>query len=1171
MKKFTKATLIIVLGIILCMLCACKPGTNTPPDNEKETFTVNFIVDGEAYKTATSDQNGKVVLPENPETDETHVFDGWFTDEAFSVPFTSDTVVSENISVYAKISRKVFSVSFIVGGEAYKTATSDQNGKVTLPENPTTDETHVFDGWFTDEAFSVPFTADTVVSENISVYAKISRKVFTVSFIVNGETYKTATSDQNGKVVLPENPETDETHVFDGWFTDEAFSVPFTSDTVVNENISVYAKISRKVFTVNFIVDGEAYKTATSDQSGKVVLPENPTTDETHVFDGWFTDEAFSVPFTADTVVNENTNVYAKISRKVFTVNFIVDEQTYASVEADENGNIQMPDEPALGAGYIFEGWFTDNGVWQNGFDAQAPVTRSIDVFAKLYKYVLNPAGNASIGTLETGSKVWSSNDYTFTSLPKSLIGNPYILWTINGPNTATAIKSGWVYAITGEALNFGHEASQVEVLDGYNFTMLEHQYWNIWSASLKNNIIFEKYVEPGETFTLGRWSVLIMSDQKLDLEAGEPIEKDENLAVLAPSSGDYTMNMALSAKVFTDRAQYTFYDMPYWLAGKNYIQNAYGSKTHSATVTKSGFVYMLTSKAGNISLVNSLTSAGWSNVTDTIPENLNLFGDSTQKGAFLNDTYKGFALLKKHVEKGDVITWAQWGIPVFSGELTLSENLAKFATAADTTKAAKAQNEMRLFSDRTYYAMNGIPAALDGLTYYLDGIVTGATVKAVSAGKAYLLIPSGTKAYEALEKEVIAAGWTVVQCKPFRPAVGLLFNNRLYQKEVAVGEQIHFGKYNLIFGASQDSQSDYYVMPSLTTAADVILNPTSDLYDINKQNWLGCPTVEKTSGGRVWSGWFTGGKRELGTGNYAIINYSDDDCKTWKKALAVVHPDPAVQVTKPELWTAPNGDLWLFWIQHTGTGNFDGKMGTWASVCKNPDDAAPEWSTPKRLTDGYMRSKPIIINRDGKTEWLYAAFDWMQPHYTRVYASADGGENWSFRGKAECLDTSSGKNNLDDPALVQKPDGSLWLLMRPSAGTNVYESFSYDGGYTWTHARASSIEGPQSRFTVDLLSDGKMLMVFHDAATRTMLTAYLSVDGGKSWQYKLLIDQRSYVSYPDTIITSDGTIYVIYDRNRTTDREIYMTTFTVGDVVAGKYESDKSRPYFLVDKTRPA
>ena len=615
----------------------------------------------------------------------------------------------------------------------------------------------------------------------------------------------------------------------------------------MSENTNVYAKISRKAFAVNFIVNGETYKTATSDQSGKVALPENPTTDETHVFEGWFTDnKMFAVPFTADTVVSENTNVYAKISRKVFSLTFIVDGQTYASVEADENGNIRMPDDPALGTGYVFEGWFTDDGTWLERFDPQTPVTRNVEVFAKLYKYVLNPEGNATIGTLNIGSKVWSSNDYTFTSLPQSLIGKPYVLWTINGPNTATAIRSGWVYAITGEALNFGHEASQVEVLDGYNFTMLEHQYWNVWSAALKNNIIFEKQVEKGDSFTLGRWSVLIMSDEKLDLKAGEPIEKDDDLAVLKPSAGDVTMNMALSAKVFTDRAQYTFYDMPYWLAGKNYIQNAYGSKSHSATAAKSGFVYMLTSKAGNISLVKSLTSAGWSDVTSSIPENLNLFGDSTQKGAFLNDTYKGFALLKKHVEKGETITWAQWGIPVFSGELTLSDNLAKFVPAADGTKAAKAQNEMRLFSDRTYYAMNGIPSALEGLTYYLDGIATGATVKTVSAGTAYMLIPSGNKAYEALEKEVIAAGWTVVQYKPFRPAVGLLFNNRLYHKEVAENEQIHFGKYNIIFGASPDNESDYYVMPSLTTAAEIIANPIGDLYDTNKQNWLGCPPSRK-------------------------------------------------------------------------------------------------------------------------------------------------------------------------------------------------------------------------------------------------------------------------------------------------------------------------------------
>jgi outer membrane protein assembly factor BamB len=242
--------------------------------------------------------------------------------------------------------------------------------------------------------------------------------------------------------------------------------------------------------------------------------------------------------------------------------------------------------------------------------------------------------------------------------------------------------------------------------------------------------------------------------------------------------------------------------------------------------------------------------------------------------------------------------------------------------------------------------------------------------------------------------------------------------------------------------------------------------------------------------------------------------------------------------------------------------------MGTWASVCTNPDAENPTWSTPQRLTDGYMRSKPIIVDVDGTTTWMYAAFDWMQPHYTRVYASTDNGATWSLRGKAECIDTT-GVNNLDDPVLVQKPDGTLWLLMRPSSGTNVYESFSTDGGYTWTHAKASNIVGPQSRFTIDLLADGKMLMVFHDSTSRNRLTAYLSLDGGETWEYKLLIDERSYVSYPDTIITADGTIYVIYDRNRTTDREVWMTVFTLEDVIAGEYISDEARAFILVDKSR--
>jgi len=1061
-----------------------------------------------------------------------------------------------------------YEVKFMLNDEVYETRSSDKDGKVSIPFAPTVGEGFAFDGWYLDNGvWEQPFTKDSVVTQNIEVYAKVIPVPYEVKFMVDGELYQTLQANQNGKVNLPNDPDVEDGFYFDGWYLDDGvWSQPFTANTSITSNVEVYAKISQIYFKVKFMVKGNLHELVYTDENGYSVFPNNPTVAEGFAFEGWYLDDGvWSQPFTTETAVSVDTEVYAKITRVSYSVKFMVDGSLYQKVVTDRDGNFTML-ELNLGCGYVFEGWYLDDGVWSQPFTTTC-VSDDMVVYAKLYKHVLNSVYEGTIETLNVGAKVWSTNDYVFTNLPKAFEGKPYILWTINGPNKILSLRSGWVYAITGEVKDLSSTVSQMETLDNHNFTLLDTAFWNIWSAPLKNNYVYEKYVEKGEKIELGRWSVLIMSDTKLDLYENEPMPTDEELAVLQPSGSDTVQTMAYGATVFSDRSQYTFYDMPFWLAGKNYILSGYATESHSATVTKSGELYMFTSKGGDISIVNSLVSAGWTDVTNTIPSNFNFFGDSTQNGAFLNSPYNGYALLKKQVQKGDTITWGKWGIPVFSGEFVIADNIAKLVSASDTTFASKVEDKMRLFSDRTYYAMNGIPLGLEGLTYFMAEIEAGATVEAETAGVAYILIPSDTNTYATLEEEVISAGWKMVPHRAIRLAVGQLFGNKLYYKNVEVGEKINFAKYNLIFGAPYENEEDYYVMPSLSTPADVIVNPVGDAYDINLQNWLGCPTIEKTAGGRLWVGWFTGGERELGTGNYAIIKYSDNEGVSWHQAVAVVHPDTAVQVTKPELWTAPNGDLWLIWIQHTGTGNFDGIMGTWASICTNPDAENPTWSSPKRLTDGYMRSKPIIVDVNGTTTWMYTAFDWMQPHYTRVYASTDNGATWSFRGKAECLDYSSGKNNLDDPVLVQKPDGTLWLLMRPSSGNYVYQSFSYDGGYTWTNARpAVNISGPQSRFTIDLLDDGRMLMVFHDSLSRNILTAYLSEDGGETWSHKLVLDER-YVSYPDTIITSTGEIYVIYDCGRTSDMEVWMTVFTVDDIIAGKYVSAVSRQKVLVDK----
>ena len=330
------------------------------------------------------------------------------------------------------------------------------------------------------------------------------------------------------------------------------------------------------------------------------------------------------------------------------TIVFIVEGEEYERQTVNEGDAAVLPEDPDPGEGYVFEGWYLDNGEWKQPFSEETEISGNTEVYAKMFKYILNPTNGGTIDTLKENSKVWSTNDYVFTSLPKAFIGKPYVFWSINGPNTATVLKSGWLYVITGEALDFGTANSQMEKLDGYNFTLLDTAFWNIWSASLKNNFIYEKYVEPGESFELGRWTVAIMSDTRLDVYSDEVIPADDWLAVLEPSAGDCVENMSLNAKVFGDR-KYTFYDMPFWLAGKNYIQSGYAASSHTASVTKSGFVYMLTSKTGSISLREELVLNGWTDVTDKIPRDLNLFGDSSQGGAFTSDRYGGFALLKKY------------------------------------------------------------------------------------------------------------------------------------------------------------------------------------------------------------------------------------------------------------------------------------------------------------------------------------------------------------------------------------------------------------------------------------------------------------------------------------------------------------------------------------------
>ncbi len=341
-----------------------------------------------------------------------------------------------------------------------------------------------------------------------------------------------------------------------------------------------------------------------------------------------------------------------------------------------------------------------------------------------------------------------------------------------------------------------------------------------------------------------------------------------------------------------------------------------------------------------------------------------------------------------------------------------------------------------------------------------------------------------------------------------------------------------------------------------------------------------GIPGLERARNGRLWATWYAGGPDEPGEGpgNYVTLVTSGDDGKTWSAPKLVIDPPGQVRAYDPCLWIDPDGKLWLFWAQSFGW--WDGRSGVWAITSDNPGDESPKWSAPRRLMDGIMMNKPTVRSTG---EWLFSVAIWERKADARTPAErrheqgeASGANVWATHDKGKMFERLGQvrvpKRVFDEHMLVERKGGDLWMLVRAAYG--IGESTSTDGGKTWAVGKETTIPHVNSRFFLRRLASGKLLLVTHeppDGKTRSHLTARLSADDGETWTGGLVIDERIGVSYPDGVQAADGTIYLVYDFERTKSKQILMATFTEADVTAGKLVSEKARLRVVVNQATGA
>jgi len=333
---------------------------------------------------------------------------------------------------------------------------------------------------------------------------------------------------------------------------------------------------------------------------------------------------------------------------------------------------------------------------------------------------------------------------------------------------------------------------------------------------------------------------------------------------------------------------------------------------------------------------------------------------------------------------------------------------------------------------------------------------------------------------------------------------------------------------------------------------------------------WQGIPAIECSIGGRLWAAFYSGGDDE-GPGNYALLATSSDAGASWSEPLlAVEHADPLVRIFDPCLWHDPMGRLWLFWGQsrmETEANFIQQYSEVWAAVCEDSEQKELSWQQPRFIAPGVMMNKPIVRSNG---EWLLPIAEWVyttaNPHrkhcrFSHVYVSTDHGDSFQLRGSADVPNRS-----FDEHMLVERRDGSLWMLVRTYYG--IGESVSYDGGATWSPGKPATLGGPCSRFFITRLDSGRLLLVNHYGYKgRSHLSAMLSEDDGSTWGEALLLDERPNVSYPDGVQNREGQVFIIYDRGRKQHKEILLAVFTEDDLLQNQSVQGLSRLRQLVNR----
>jgi hypothetical protein len=211
-----------------------------------------------------------------------------------------------------------------------------------------------------------------------------------------------------------------------------------------------------------------------------------------------------------------------------------------------------------------------------------------------------------------------------------------------------------------------------------------------------------------------------------------------------------------------------------------------------------------------------------------------------------------------------------------------------------------------------------------------------------------------------------------------------------------------------------------------------------------------------------------------------------------------------------------------LYPKQQEGTASRPGQiLDIWYARSRN---ARKNWDKPKSIWQGHGSDLLSVIQlRNGRLllpfayakprTWANRGGGFLDFTFVGAYSvsslySDDDGATWKRSQNELVVQTPDlGTYGADEPVVIELKDGRVWMLMRTQRG-RFFESFSSDGGATWSAPQPSKLISSDSPAGLIRLRDGNILL-FSNAClrypyaygARNVLHVAISADEGKTWR----------------------------------------------------------------------